>query len=137
MYPQTQGLLRTLRFENRASEPSLAQRMITLMISSPNDTQSCNILVSISPVNDNVPIVDLSGPSIPTINHTVRLNYTFLMGPSSEWIASRTASVSDHDQNGRIESLIIELMPGQPADRIYLSDNLGCSLDDTGICILK
>lgn len=137
MSSETQGLLRTLRFVNRASEPSLVQRMITLVISSPNDTQSCNILVSISPVNDNVPIVDLNGPSIPSVNHTVRLIYTFLMGPSSEWIASRTASVSDQDQNGRIESLIAELTPGQPADRIYLSDDLSCSLDDTRICLLK
>ena len=129
--------MRTLTFINRASEPSLAQRMITLVISSPNDTQSCNILVSIGPVNDNVPVVDLSGPSVPSINHTVELNYTFLTGPSSEWIASCTATVSDQDQNGRIESLTAELTPGQPADRIYLNDDLGCSLDDTRICLLK
>ena len=129
--------MRTLTFVNRAREPSLARRMITVLVSSPNNTQSCSILVSIRPENDNTPVVDLSGPSNPSINHTVELNYTFLMGPASEWISSRTASVSDLDQNGRIESLTAELTPGQPGDGIFLSENLGCPLDDTTICLLK
>ena len=132
-----QELLRTLTFVNRAIEPSLTQRTVVVSISSSDDTQSCNIIVSINPVNDNAPVVDLSGPLDPSINHTVMLNYTFLMGPASEWISARDASVTDEDQNSRIESLTAELLPGRPGDRIYLSEGLGCSLDDTSVCLLR
>ena len=132
-----QALLRTLSYINRASEPSLADRTITVFVQSSNDTQSCTILVAVLPLNDNSPEVDLNGPRTPSINHRIDLNYTFINGPSSEWIASRDASVFDQDQNGRIESLTAELLPGRPADRIYLSEMLGCSLDDTNNCLLK
>lgn len=133
----TQELLRTLTFMNTASEPSIAQRTITVFISSPNDTQSCSILVSISLVNDNAPVVNLSGSLAPSINHTVPLNFSFLMGPASEWISTRDASVSDRDQNSRIESLVAELFPGQLGDRIYLCETVGCSDDGTRVCQLK
>lgn len=129
--------MRTLTFVNQAVEPSLLQRTVTVSISSSDDTQSCPILVSISPVNDNAPVVDLNGPLDPSINHTVMLNYTFLGGPASEWISARDASVTDEDQDGRIESLTAELLPGQPGDRIFMSEYLGCSLDDTSVCLLR
>ena len=129
--------MRTLTFVNQAVEPSLLQRTVTVSISSSDDTQSCPILVSISPVNDNAPVVDLNGPLDPSINHTVMLNYTFLGGPASEWISARDASVMDEDQDGRIESLTAELLPGQPGDRIFMSEYLGCSLDDTSVCLLR
>ena len=132
-----QELLRTLTFVNQAVEPSLIPRSIMVSISSSDDTQSCPILVSISPVNDNAPEVDLSGPLDPSINHTVLLNYTFLGGPASEWISARDASVIDQDIDGQIESLTVELLPGQPGDRIFMSEELGCSLDDTSVCLLR
>lgn len=122
---------------NRAIEPTLIQRRIMVSVSSSDDTQFCPILLSITPVNDNKPIVDLSGPLRPSINHSVTLNYTFLNGPASEWISARDASVSDEDQNSRIESLTAELLPGQPGDRIFLSENLGCPFDDASVCILR
>ena len=132
-----QELLRTLTFVNQAVEPSLIQRRITVSVSSSDNTQSCPIIVSISPVNDNAPVVDLSGTLNPSINHTVLLNYTFLNGPASEWISARDASVTDEDIDGRIESLTVELLPGQPGDRIFMSESLGCSLDDTSMCLLR
>ena len=132
-----QELLRTLTFVNRASEPSTAQRTIMIFISSPNDTQSCSIVVTISLINDNAPVVDLSGPLIPSVNHSVLLNFSFLVGPASEWISTRDASVSDQDQNSRIESLVAELLPGQLGDRIYLSETVGCSDDGSSVCQLK
>ena len=122
---------------NQAAEPSLIQRSITVSVSSSDNTQSCPIIVSISPVNDNAPVVDLSGPRDPSINHTVLLNYTFLSGPASEWISARDASVTDEDTDSRIESLTVELLPGQPGDRVFMSENLGCSLDDTSVCLLR
>ena len=122
---------------NEAVEPSLIQRNIMVSISGPDDTQSCPILVSISPVNDNAPVVDLNGPLDPSINHTVLLNYTFVNGPASEWISARDASVMDEDQDSRIESMTVDLLPGQPGDRIFMSESLGCSLDDTSVCLLR
>lgn len=119
---------------NRDGEPSLAERTITVFVSAENATSSCNILVSVIPVNDNVPVVDLNGPSNPSINHTVKLNYTFLSVPSSEWVSARDATLFDGDQNGRIESILAELSPGQPRDGIYLSS---CPRDDANICLLK
>ena len=88
-------------------------------------------------MNDNAPVVDLSGPLDPSINHTVLLNYTFFNGPASEWISARDASVMDEDIDGRIESLTVELLPGQSGDRIFMSESLGCSLDDTSMCLLR
>ncbi len=132
-----QELLRTLTFANQAVEPSLIQRRILISIISSDETQSCPILVSISPVNDNAPVVDLSGPLDLSINHTVLLNYTFLDGPASEWISARDASVTDEDLDGYIESLTVELLPGQAGDRIFMSENLGCSFDDTSVCLLR
>ena len=122
---------------NRATEPSLTQRRIVISVSSSDDIQSCSILVSINPVNDNVPVVDLNGPLEPSINHTVMLNYTFLEGPATEWISARDASVIDEDQNSRIASLTAELLQGRPLDGIFVSENLGCSLDDTSVCLLR
>ena len=132
-----QELLRTLTFVNQAVEPSLIQRSIMVSVSSSDNTQSCTIIVSISPVNDNAPVVNLSGTLDPSINHTVLLNYTFLSGPASEWISARDASVTDEDTDSRIESLTVELLPGQPGDRVFMSENLGCSLDDTSVCLLR
>ena len=119
---------------NRESEPSLAQRTITVVASADDDTASCNILVSVNPINDNAPVVDLNGPSSPSINYTVELNYTFLMGPSSELVASGDATLFDGDQNGRIESVVADLIPGRPRDGIYLS---GCPLNDAEMCLWK
>lgn len=129
-----QELLRTLTFVNQAVEPSLIPRRIMVSISSPESTQSCPILVSISPVNDNSPVVDLNGPLNPSINHTVLLNYTFLSGPASEWISARDASITDADQDARIESLTVELLPGRPGDGIFV---MGCPLDDSTVCWLR
>lgn len=85
-------------------------------------------------MNDNAPVVDLSGPLNPSINHTVLLNYTFLSGPASEWISARDASITDADQDARIESLTVELLPGQPGDGIFV---MGCPLDDSTVCWLR
>lgn len=106
------------------------------MVSSPNDSQSCSILVSVVLVNDNLPVVDLNGPLQPSINHTVMLNYNFA-SQASVWIASRDATISDLDSDGRVETLQVELTPGFPGDGVFLSDSVGCPIDNSSTCHLR
>ena len=131
-----QDILRNLTFINRADEPAMVQRSINISVTSPTDSQSCNILVSIVLMNDNPPVIDLNGPLQPSINYTVALNYSF-MSQASVWIASRDASISDLDTDGRIERLEVNLMPGFPNDGIYLSEMIGCPIDNSSTCHLR
>lgn len=107
-----------------------------MTITSPSDSQSCNIVVSVLLVNDNRPVVDLNGPLQPSINHTVALNYNFI-NQASEWIASRDATISDLDLDGRIETLLVDLTPGFPNDVVFLSTSVGCPIDNSSTCHLR
>lgn len=100
---------------------------------SSSDTQSCPLLVSITLINDNPPIVDLSGLSSSSINHSVSLNYSFFES-ASVWVASRDATITDLDQDGRVVSIDVALTPGRPGDRIYLSESVGCPRNGATIC---
>jgi hypothetical protein len=119
-----------------ADEPARVQRSISLTVISPNDSQSCNVLVSVILVNDNPPVVDLNGPSLASINHSVMLNYTFI-NQASVWIAARDATVSDLDADGRIETLLVDLNPGFPNDGVFLSASVGCPIDNSSVCHLR
>lgn len=133
-----QDVLRTLTFVNRASEPAIVQRSITLVInsSSSSDSQSCSLLVSVLLINDNAPVVDLNGPLQPFLNHTIALNYNFV-SQASEWVAARDATISDLDTDGRIETLQVELTPGFPDDGVFLSASVGCPIDNSDTCHLR
>ncbi len=131
-----QNVLRSLTFINRESEPSMVQRSIHVTVNSPGDSQSCRILVSLLFVNDNPPIVDLSGPLQPSINHTASLNYNF-MSQASVPIASQDATITDLDADGRIESLEANLTAGFPNDGIFLSETSGCPIDNSSTCHLR
>lgn len=131
-----QEVLRNLTFINRASEPATVQRLITITVTTPNNSQSCSILVSITLINDNVPVVDLSGPDQPSVNHTITLNYNFI-SQASEWIAARDASISDLDADSRIETLEVNLTVGFPNDGIYLSQSSGCPIDNSSTCHIR
>ena len=130
-----QALLRTLTFLSTADEPSLRERVIAITVNGISETRSCNVLVSIIPVNDNTPVVDLNGPLLSGINHSVVLPYNFFSS-ASVWISSRDATVSDFDQDSRIESLDIRLDRGASEDVIYLSSNIGCA-GSAQVCQLR
>lgn len=112
------------------------QRSIAVMVSSPNDSQSCSVLVSVVLVNDNPPVVDSNGPLQPSINHNVTLNYNFV-SQASVWITSRDATVTDLDADGRVEMLQVELTPGFPGDGVFLSASVGCPIDSSSTCHLR
>ena len=107
-----------------------------MLVNSPSGTQSCSILVSVVLVNDNRPVVDLNGPSQPSINHSAVLNYNFL-NQASVWVAARDATVSDLDANSRVESLQVDLAPGFPNDGVFLSVSVGCPIDNSSTCHLR
>lgn len=100
------------------------------------DSMSCQILVSLVLVNDNPPMVDLSGSLQPTINYTTSLNYNF-MTQGTVPIASQEATITDLDQDARIESLQVNLVLGSQNDGIYLSETSGCPIDNSSTCHLR
>ena len=132
----SQDVLRSLSFINRGSEPAMETRSISVRVSGLNDSQSCNILVSISLVNDNPPVVDLNGPLQPSINYSTALNYSFIR-QNSVWIAARDATISDFDADGRTELVEINLIPGYPGDGIILSERVGCPIDNSSVCHIR
>ena len=113
------------------------QRSVFIMVNSPGPSASCSILVSLLLRNDNLPVVDLSGPlENSTLNNTLTLNYDF-RSQASEWIAARDASISDLDTDSRIETLTASLESGLPNDGIFLSESTGCSIDDSSTCHIR
>lgn len=130
-----QDVLRTLTFVNRDNEPFSGQRIISVGVLGQNSSQSCTIMVAIRLVNDNPPLVDLSGQQ-PSINYTRALNYSFVQ-QNSVPIASRRARIRDRDEDSQLRSLDVELVPGYPNDGIFLSENVGCSIDNTSTCHIR
>lgn len=133
MFTIPQDILRTLTFINTADEPAMVQRSVVVSVTTPSDTRTCSVLVSVQLVNDNVPVVDLSGPLEPFTNLSLVLDYNFI-SQASVWVSSRDATISDADADGRIEMLLIDLTPGFPNDGLYL---VGCPVDDSSVCHLR
>lgn len=79
---------------------------------------SCVVMVQLALINDNVPVVDLSGPQQSTVDYTTSVTYS---EPSSRIsIASSMARVYDMDSNSRIASVSITLSPGRTGDRLVI-----------------
>ena len=67
----SQTLLRTLSFTNTASEPSGQPREVSLSVTQNGGVPpSCSVMVTVALINDNVPVVDLSGPAVPSVNYS-------------------------------------------------------------------
>lgn len=114
----------------------MVQRSVVVSVTTPNDMRSCTVLVSVLLVNDNAPVVDLSGPLQPFTNLSLALDYNFV-SQASVWVSSRDATISDADADSRVETLLIDLTPGFPNDGIYLSRSVGCPVDDSSVCHLR
>ena len=130
-----QAALRTLTFINTADEPAAGQRVITITATGQNESQSCTVMVSVLPINDNPPVVDLNGPDVPSINYTRTLDYNFLNQNSVE-IASSMATISDQD-NSLLRSIEAQLIPGYSNDGIFLGEEVGCPVDNTSTCHIR
>ena len=111
-----------MTFINRENEPSAEQRNISVTVESLAASQSCGLLVSILLVNDNPPVVDLNGPSLTSVNHAASV--VFDMPINSAAIASPDATITDLDQDGRIETVVVNLTATVPNadDRICLGN---------------
>lgn len=128
-----QFLLRTLTFINTEDEPTSVVRSLIIAVGNQMEMQSCSLVISVLLINDNPPVVDLSGLSSPSINHSVSLNFSFFER-ASVMIASRDATITDVDEDSRIVSLDVVLTPGRPGDRIYLSQRVGCPRTRAPVC---
>ena len=106
------------------------------MATSQVESRSCTILLSVLLINDNPPIVDLSGSELPdSTNFTVGLNYSFVR-PQRVSIAASTASISDSDAGGRIASLLVHLDTGRPGDRVLMGGGV-CPEGGEPACYLR
>ena len=112
-----QEILRTITFTNVASEPSSKPRQISLSVTdNGGSNSSCIVMVDVVLINDNVPVVDLSGVAGPTINYTTTVGYA--VPPQQVSIASPTAHLIDNDSNGVITMVNITLSQGQQEDQL-------------------
>ena len=119
-----------------AEEPSAIPRTIVVMVTSQAENRSCSILVSIFLINDNPPIVNLSGSELPdSTNFTVGLNYSFLR-PQRVSIAAPSASISDRDAGGRVASLLVQLVMGRTGDRVLIGGGV-CPEGEEPACYLR
>ena len=118
---------------NSADEPAPAIRSLIITVTSAGDSTQCSLMIAVQLVNDNPPVVDLSGPSVSTLNHSVYLEYSFF-APASEWIAARDAAITDRDQDGAVAGMNVELSGGRAGDRIYLSETVGCPMNGVSTC---
>lgn len=84
-------------------------------------------------MNDNAPVVDLNGPTQPSINYTTTLIYDFF-SPAQVPVASSDGFVSDADLDGRLVSLMVQLEPGRPGDRLVFP---ACPNEEEDSCLLR
>ncbi len=127
-----QTLLRTLSYVSTTDEPSPITRVLTVTVSSDTDTQSCPITITLSLINDNTPVVDLSGSNSPSQNHSISLTYNFFRG-SGQAIATRNATITDMDIDGRVASLRVALEGGRSGDRVIFHNNR-CPMNEEPLC---
>lgn len=112
-----QEVLRTLSFINTADEPSGQTRRINLSVQQVDGASaSCSVTVEVVLVNDNTPVVDLSGPQDPSLDYSTTVTYA--LPPVRVTIASSMARLSDVDRDGSITTVEVSLTPGQQGDRI-------------------
>lgn len=130
-----QALLRTLTYHTSADEPPSSPRTLTITTTSLTDQASCSVMITISLVNDHPSVIDLNGPSSPSINHSVSLSYSFFH-PTRASVVAEDVTISDPDEDGVVSSLLVELRPGRPQDRLVLSDTL-CPDNQESVCHLR
>ncbi len=110
--------------------------MVNITVVGDGETVSCISMVSVFLINDNPPVVDLSGAGSTSINYTVALNYNFTRQASIP-IASSEASITDADTNSPLRSLDVQLVPGYPNDGIFLGRRVGCPRDNSSTCHIR
>ena len=102
---------------NTAGEPDGQTRHINLSVQQVDGVSaSCSVTVEVVLVNDNTPVVDLSGPQDPSLDYSTSVTYAL---PSARVaIASSMAQLSDMDRDSSITTVEVLLAPGQQGDRI-------------------
>ena len=96
---------------------------------------SCTRRIDIALINDNEPVVDLTGPIDSTINRTAQIVHNYL-NPNHILIAGENATITDLDADGVVQSLSMELTSNEFGDKLILNPDI-CSVLTATICFIK
>ena len=96
---------------------------------------SCTKLIDIDLINDNQPVVDLTGPSDSTINRTAQIVHNYLT-PNQTLIAGENATITDLDADGVVQSLSMELTSNEFGDKLILNPDI-CIVLTATVCYIK
>ena len=128
-----ESYLRMVTYKNEAPEPTEGTRHVSISVSDGRRDVTCVVSIEIVLVNDNVPEVDLNGPSVAGIDFSVDVLYS--MGGNSAKIAADAATVTDAD--GTIEQVDVVISDGESTD-VLVVDSCAttgpCRIDLSGAC---
>lgn len=113
----------------------MSPRSLTITVSSVSETKACSVAVTISPLNDHHPVVDLNGPTTPSINYTSSVNYSIFTVNRAALVSSDVI-ISDNDISDVVRSVEMELVMGREGDRLVLSEEV-CMHSLEAICHLR
>lgn len=124
-----------MTYLNTAEEPSLSLQSVTVSVTSPSETRTCNVSIITTPLNDHRPEIDLDGAASPSLNYTTSLTFS-IFSAQSVAVASDDVIISDGDVDGVVESVRVELVEGREGDRLVLDETLCPDTTET-ICHLR
>ena len=130
-----QSLLLSIAFLNTASEPEAAQRVVSIIVYQSSASVSCSVPVSIQLINDNKPVVDLSGPSDSSINRTTTISYNYL-SPTSVAVASENATIIDADADSVVSGFDVNIILARSGDRLIINPDI-CASTSESLCYIK
>ncbi len=96
------------------------------------DYQSCQVIIFLALINDNTPVVDLSGPQVPSTNYSVSLTFSYSEGVGVA-IAAENAAIFDADNDGQVASLSVSLEGGRSGDSLLLISSM-CPDNGESLC---
>lgn len=106
---QYQALLAAVQYNNVAPEPTSGTRTVSFTVNDGQTNVTCVKSLEVVVVNDNPPVVDLNGPSLPGIGYSTRVTYSFSVQPIA--VTASGATVTDLD--GEITELRLEVASPQ------------------------
>ena len=92
----------------QAMEPLAGNRTITILTSDNTSMSSISITLRVELINNNIPIVDLNGPTMDGLNYLTSVNYSHVT-PNRVAIAAPFVNISDGDSDAFINKLEIRL----------------------------
>ena len=121
---------------NTADEPCDTERLVFITIYQFSTNITCSISININLINDNSPVVDLSGPDEPTINRNTSLNFGYPYSNRVS-ISSENATVSDADIDSVIQNITVSFKQKKIGDRLILNPDICYEHATAATCFIK